>query len=178
MMKDMGAPVNLDSRPSQSKYPRAYTRFRAVGCAVIATLRFRYILRRKMHHLRSQINKLQRHTQKALPRYGIEELYLPHLLQSQQVKKIFHLEQVHGKDTTTARQTSPIGLSTGIQTVLSGYPASVSHPLSSSIPSQSGSVPLSSLQSYPSLLSTSPQRVYTKPKTRQWPQGITSSSTR
>ena len=59
MMADMGAPVNLGSSHSPtSKYPRAYARFKAVGYVVIATLRFRYILQRKMHYLRSKITKL------------------------------------------------------------------------------------------------------------------------
>ena len=157
MMADMGAPVNFDSHPTQSKYPRAYARFKAVGCAVIATFRFRYVLKRKMHHLRSQINKLQRHSQKSMSLYGrpvtstltttvpTSEENLPHRASS--------------KDATAARQSSPIGLSTGIQTVLSGYPASVSQPLTSRVPPQAGSVSLSSLQSYPSLLSASPQQI-------------------
>ena len=157
MMADMGAPVNFDSHPTQSKYPRAYARFKAVGCAIIATFRFRYVLKRKMHHLRSQINKLQRHSQKSTPLYGrpvtstlttavpTSEENLPHRASS--------------KDATAARQPSPIDLSTGIQTVLSGYPARVSQPLTSRVPPQAGSVSLSSLQSYPSLLSASPQQI-------------------
>ena len=157
MMADMGAPVNLDSHPTQSKYPHAYARFRAVGCAVIATFRFRYILKRKMHHLRSQINKLQRHAQKSSPLYGRGVASTSTATVPTSEENLSH--RASSKDTTNARQPSPIGLSTGIQTVLSGYPASVSQPLTSRVLSQTGSVPLSSLQSYPSLLSTSPQHI-------------------
>ena len=160
MMADMGAPVNLNTRPAMSKYPRAYVRFRAVGCAVIATFRFRYILKRKMHHLRSQINKLQRHAQKSLPPHdrGITSSSTTTVPASEE--NLSHIASF--KDSTATRQPSPIGLSTGIQTVLSGYPASLSQPLTSRGLSQSGSVPLSSLQSHPSLLSSSPQQMPTR----------------
>ena len=155
MMADMGAPVNLDSHPTQSKYPRAYARFRAVGCAVIATFRFRYILKRKMHHLRSQINKLQRHAQKSSPR-GILSTSTATLPTSEENVSYRAASSI---DTTNPRQPSPIGLSTGIQPVLSRYPASTSQPLTSRVLSQTGGVPLSSsLQSYHSFLSTSQQQ--------------------
>jgi hypothetical protein len=155
MMADMGAPINLDSHPTQSKYPPAYARFKAVGCVVIATLRFRYILKRKMHHLRSQINKLQKHSQKSSPLYdrGVTST------SNAPVPTSSEENLSHRTSSTAVRQPSPIGLSTGIQTVLSGYPATVSQPLTSRVSSQTGSVPLSSLQSYPSLLSTSPQQI-------------------
>ena len=97
----------------------------------------------------------------------VGQLHLPYLLQSQQVKKIFHTEPVVKMlPPQDSHLQTPIGLSTGIQTVLSGYPASVSQPLISRVLPQAGSVSLSSLQSYPSLLSASPQQISSrKPET-------------
>lgn len=147
LMADMGAPVNLESQPPKSKYPRAYARFRAVGCVVMATLRFRYVLRRKMHHLRSQINKLQRRSQHV---GGI-----PPIVSSSDENTLYRAE---GSAVRSERQPSLIGLSTGIQTVLSGQPVIATQHSVSGMISHTGAVATaSSLHSYPSLLSASPQ---------------------
>ena len=158
LMADMGAPVNLNCQSSSSKYPRAYARFKAVGRAVIATFRFRYILRRKMHHLKSQINMLQRLAQKSSPLHarGVPSTSTASIPKSEEN---FPHRASFSEDAINSRQPSPTGLSTGIQTVLSGYPASIRQPPTSGALSQTGGVPLSSsLQSYPSLLSASPQQ--------------------
>ena len=153
LMADMGAPVNLDSHLVHSKYPRAYTRFRAVGCVVIATLRFRYVLRRKMHHLRSHINKLQRHSQTHTP-HQIKQVSS----NSAETVSTSDKNVSYAASLSNLRQPSPIGLSTGIQTELSGHPEIVSQHSMSGMISQTIATPISSsLYSYPSLVSASPQ---------------------
>ena len=59
-MVDMGAPIiNQDpAYPPSSKYSRPYARFRAVGAVVLATFRFRYVIRRKLHYLKSKMAQL------------------------------------------------------------------------------------------------------------------------
>lgn len=59
MMSDMGAPISAGpSFPPPSKYPRPYARFRAIAAAVRATIRFRYICRRKSEYLQSKMVKI------------------------------------------------------------------------------------------------------------------------
>lgn len=150
LMADMGAPVNLDSHPPRSNYPRAYTRFRAAGCVVIATLRFRYILRRKMHHLRSHMNKLQRITQTHSTHNIRGGPSLSTTTVSVSDENALHRRA--SSEDSNSRQPSPIGLSTGIPAELSGHPA-VRGTTSYTITAPSSSQP-----SYPSHLSASPQR--------------------
>ena len=59
-MADMGAPIiNQDpAYPPSSKYSRPYARFRAVGAVVLATFRFRYVIRRKLQYLQSKMAQL------------------------------------------------------------------------------------------------------------------------
>jgi len=58
-MADMGAPMLVNrTYPPPSKYPRPYARFRAVGAAVCAAIRFRYICRRKTEYLQSKRDKM------------------------------------------------------------------------------------------------------------------------
>lgn len=101
MMADMGAPVDFGSKPLHSKYPRPYARFRAVGCVVIATLRFQFVRRKKLHYLRSKVGKLATSTPRLMG-VGAEDgprLSMPSL------------------------DSQPcIGLSAGIRTVLSAPP--------------------------------------------------------
>ena len=152
LMVDMGAPISLDTYHPYSKYPRAYARFRAAGFVVIATLRFRYVLRRKIHHLRSHISKLQRITQTQLNRnvQGVRSATSATVYADENIRT--------SSEDRNSRQPSPIGMSTGIKTELSGYPATKNQQLLPVTTSQTITVPCSSLQSYPSLLSTSPQQ--------------------
>lgn len=153
LMAGMGAPVNLDTYPPYSKYPRAYARFRAAGCVVIATLRFRYVLRRKMHHLRSHISKLQRITE-TQSNHNVRGV--PSATGSTNDENILHVRA--SSEDKNLRQPSPIGVSTGIQTELSGHPATKNQHLLPVTTSQTITVPSSSLWSYSSLHSTPPQQ--------------------
>ena len=155
LMADMGAPVNLDSYPHhRSKYPRGYARFRAVGCVVIATLRFRYVVRRKLHHLKSQISKLQRNSR--MPSTPS--------VRAATTATVTGDENFSGSAASgISRHVSPIGLSTGIQTVPSGHPTSatrLSAPTSwQSHPSVSSSTsPSLRHQEYKPSMSTKSQR--------------------
>ena len=107
MMADMGAPV--DSRPKTpfSKFPRPYARFRAVGCVVVATLRFQYVRRKKLHYLKSKAAKLQQSSAKVADIPPVEGSRS----RGDDLKRL----QSHS-------QHSAIGMSHGIQTVLSGPP--------------------------------------------------------
>ena len=155
LMVDMGAPVSLDTYRSYSKYPRAYARFRAAGCVVIATLRFRYVLKRKMHHLKSHISKFQRIIQTQL-NHNVQEVPSATSAIVCTNENVLPL-RTSGEDRNS-RQPSPIGMSTGIQSELSGHPATkTQHVLPATI-SHTIPVPPSSLLSYPSLLSVSPQQ--------------------
>lgn len=59
MLADMGCVVSHESSfPPPSRYPRPYARFRAVGAAVRAVFRFRYMCRRKREYLQSKTEKL------------------------------------------------------------------------------------------------------------------------
>ena len=157
MMADMGAPVNLGLHPPQSKYPRAYARFRAVGCVVIATLRFRYILRRKMYHLRSQINKLQKQSQLSSSSLHVHVGGEPSLSRvSVSNSEENSSRWVAGSERSNQRQQSPIGLSTGIQTVLSGHPTGTSQHSDPKVTPLIRATPHSSSQSFPSLQSVPP----------------------
>lgn len=102
MMADMGAPVDSGPKVPYSKFPRPYARFRAIGCVVVATLRFQYVRKKKLQYLKSRVNKLRR----------------------QMSSKA---EDIHSKDlssrgnvTQSHSQHSTVGLSHGIQTALSG----------------------------------------------------------
>ena len=66
-------------------------------------------IERKMQHLRSQINKLQRHAQKSSPLYGRA---VASTLTATVATGKEH--RASSKDTTNARQPSPVGPSTGI----------------------------------------------------------------
>ena len=157
MMADMGAPVNLGLHPPQSKYPRAYARFRAVGCVVIATLRFRYILRRKMYHLRSQINKLQKQSQLSLSPLHVHVGGEPSLSRVS-VSNSEENSSRRAVGNSNQRQLSPIGLSTGIQTILSGHPTGTSQHSDSKVTPLTRETPHSSSQSFPSLQSVPPRQ--------------------
>lgn len=106
MMADMGAPVDSGPKLPYSKFPRPYARFRAIGCVVVATLRFQYVRRKKLQYLKSRVSKLRRQTSG-------------------------RAEDIHNKDlssrgnvTRSQSQHSTLGLSHGIQTALSDLPPS------------------------------------------------------
>ena len=102
MMADMGAPVDSGLKLPYSKFPRPYARFRAIGCVVVATLRFQYVRRKKLQYLNSRVSKLRRQTSG-------------------------RAEDIHNKDLSSRQsqsQHSTLGLSHGIQTTLSGLPPS------------------------------------------------------
>ena len=105
--------MDFEQRPPLSKYPRPYAKFRAVGCVVRATLRFQYMRRRKLQHLRAKVSKMSS-SHKVDP-CTVESPVLG-LLQ--------------------ATDSKPIGVSPGIQTVLSaplrksGLPPSPQEPFS------------------------------------------------
>ena len=59
MLADMGAPVNTGPVfPPPSRYSRPYARFRAIVAVVRATLRFRYVCKRKRDYLQAKVEKL------------------------------------------------------------------------------------------------------------------------
>ena len=102
MMADMGAPVDSGPKVPHSKFPRPYARFRAIGCVVVATLRFQYVRRKKLQYLKSRVSKLRR-------------------------QMSGRAEDIHNKDLSSRgnvaqshSQHSTVGLSHGIQTALSG----------------------------------------------------------
>ena len=101
MMADMGAPVDFGSKPPHSKYPRPYARFRAIGCVVVATLRFQFVRKRKLHYLRSKVSRLTSSALKLLPSTDEDG---PRLY------------------TQSVDSQPYVGLSAGIQTVLGAPP--------------------------------------------------------
>lgn len=144
IMADMGAPVDLNLRPPHSKYSRPYARFRAIGCVVIATLRFRYVVRRKMHHIKSHINKLQRRAPMPSSKRAAEPLSLSTVITNES-----HSYTAPDMVEGNLRRPSPaISQSVGIKSELSG------HPIASSLRSVPGRVTFPSRQSRP-IISTS-----------------------
>lgn len=165
MMADMGAPVDLNCHPPKSKYPRGYARFKAAGCAIVATFRFQYILKRKMHHLRSHINKLQRLAQKSSPAHvrGVLSASTATTLASKE--NVSPGAAIDEDITDTAiRKPSVIGVFTGIETAPSGFVANISQPSTSRVFSQTGTaLQSSSVQFYPRVTTTSQ---YNNPSSR------------
>ena len=119
MMADMGVPVDFDSKTRYSKFPRPFARFKAAGYAIIAILRFQFLRRKKLHYLRNKVSRLSSSCQLETPQ---------------------SLECISARDRQSPSY-SAIGLSTGIQSVLSAPPTrSQAHP--SCHPQLSSSSPL------------------------------------
>ena len=149
MMADMGAPVDSGPKMPFSKFPRPYARFRAVGCVVVATLRFQYVRRKKLQYLKSKVAKLKQSSGKVadIPDAEGSTSGGDHLRRL--------LSQPHH---------SAIGMSHGIQTILSGPPpqprvrSSFPHPqhaLTSSSHLLARNTHASSTTSFPSVSQTS-----------------------
>ncbi len=113
LMADMGAPVEPSvSRLPRSKYPRAYARFRAAVSAVIATLRFQYMRKRKLQYLRNKVGKISSSLGRLTP-----------LVQEGTPRRVELVPEpsiMAGTDSSVS--VSGIGMSSGIQGVLSNQP--------------------------------------------------------
>ena len=118
MLADMGAPINPGPVfPPPSRFSRPYARFRAVGAAVRAVFRFRYMCRRKRDYLQSKVDKLN------LP-LKLNESSSRGLLGDVPPTNVPIIADSVPHVTTSAPipgKTSGIALATGIPTVLSGF---------------------------------------------------------